>query len=154
MGVLELGDDRAQEHARSATRSRPHGDAAAEAAAREVEDVVDQLRHAPGVLLIRAAMRRPGVARSLAASSGRGDDRGERVAQVVAEHGNELLTQLAASRSSSSASCARRAVLSFSSCRPISCANSVKVATMRGSASFAGRESIAHRLPKYSPSER
>ena len=73
------------------------GDAAAEPPARQIEDIVDQARHPPNaavhqledraaLLVERGAFEQPRAAL----------DRGERVPEIVAEHGDELLAQLGA----------------------------------------------------------
>ncbi len=97
MGLAQLGGDAFQALAQRGRLDDLHADAAAQPAAREVQHVVDQARHAARAAL--DALRRGGDGRrvvrlALQQRGAHGDGR-QRVAQVVAQHGDELLAQLA-----------------------------------------------------------
>ncbi len=94
MGALQLLDDLAQRPAQVQHLAPLDGDAAAQPAARQVEDVVHQPRHPPAAPLHlpdqRRGLRVERVARQQVEPGGHGSDG---VAQVVAEDRDELLPQ-------------------------------------------------------------
>ena len=79
---------------RSTPASRESVKAATETAARKVQNVVDQARHPDDAALHHVQNLRAPFAQSLLAEkAGAASEGGERVAQIVAEHGDELLAQ-------------------------------------------------------------
>ena len=94
-GGPQLGDDLLQHRPQARLGVEVELKAAAEAPAGEIEHVVDELGHPRDAALDEAHDRRPPAAeRFLLEHAHAGVDRGERVAQIVAEHGDELLAQL------------------------------------------------------------
>ena len=104
-----------------------------------LDHVVDELGHPRDAALDEAHdRRRPAAEGFLLEHAHAGVDRGERVAQIVAEHGDELLAQLRRLALVEERRLGRRHPL-----RNI-CATS-------GRLRLAGRGSIAHSVPKKAP---
>jgi hypothetical protein len=101
---IQIGLDSVRRKARAQLRNhmienlleRQHravqGDATAEPAAREIQQIVDQRRH-PRHALLHQREDRCGIPAAAHQQIGAGRDRRQRVAQVVAEHGDKLLAQ-------------------------------------------------------------
>ena len=130
-------------------------EAGAEAAAGEVEDVVDEAGHAGDAAADEAEGPGGGVGQGLALEdAGAGVDGGERVAEVVAEDGDELLAQLGALALAEEGGLAGVEALEGVEVEADEVGEEAEHAGDLGRRRAAGRGSMAQSVPKKSPSGR